>query len=1192
MSMEESKALFDWLKAGDLAAEEVVDMPWMPGKVRRTGRYGEQVDELGDTDWTGVEEYCDLDPSELSPGFLQAFATMGPLLGYDTDLVDVVNDPCVTQSEENSRGTEDASDELGRRTRRKTEPSPSDEELQLLGVERRCEELLTTFKAVHSRSKDIDRGVKRVRLEDDDGNEEYVPAMPAMTKAVYVQSKLPPTAGDGMVRPEKSKIYRAQLPSTYEEPMIQDDDSKDWIFHRYGRSLARKKAELPPRDDIIEFDLAKDEAELKRNLNLKGCPDALQPRVIQFVKDNWDAFAEEGLRNSVRGFTFQIDTGTSKPVDCGAPRYGPNESVVMNKLIDNLEHNGLVEDDDGPWGAMVVLAAKPNQGLKHYTEYQWRLCVSYRKLNQVTRPFKYPIPRCDDAVEDIDPEAKWFIAVDMDSEYWQLAAEPEARAKLAFYTPNGKKRWAVMPMGALNSAATFCAMMETLKQEWNKVAAEKQIQHCDTKVIVDDVLIYGRDSDELIRYFGVVVDVIKHHRATLKLKKCKWFGKSCEFVGVDVTSEGNKPAESKLQAFLDLPAPRTWHDLRMIIGAFGFYGKWIPNYELVILPWRDLLAQQPDHGKEIITLDKIWKKEHQDLLDRLKRLIVGGPLLQRPDFDRRLYLKTDWSKDGVGVALLQAEDTPEARAAEEREDGGGPCEFDRSVSGLRLRPIAFFSRKTTSKSEQSLHSFVGEAAAVLFGVRKCRKWLVGKEFTILSDCSGLSGFMDPKVNDKVMPHHKINRWRAELMQYHFRLEHRPGRMMFECDLLSRYNQFWEEQRDEMEKQRSKLAEAEAEAKVPAQEAVSDDVTTNEESGRVYASGTRIVPVNIGTVDLEAKTDAAPTDEPHRRRPVNAVMDPKDDEPRVVETVDQHQFVDGLIEPTAEQLEACRWPGGLRLFEVRGNQSDDQGVGSIPVGTFQSLTDLADDPPWEDKKPALVDTNPNVDTRLESTVREGPRGISNRPAWMAATTVPGSGPTPSATVRVGPESRSLPNAPLPTREAMQNPGTAATVPPEPAEVRPVFAFENLPRIQYVGDFHRTSSREQPLVTLARPISNERSIMLVSAIGAPVSEALVGAGIIDRQVIRLEENPDEGLPKAVKQDLYSQSINDWEQYLASEPTAELPVIEWMVVCYPGEHRLSDGRPDKEYRAWARRMVHLAEVTAKACRTQAIVFLVPDR
>ena len=35
-------------------------------------------------------------------------------------------------------------------------------------------------------------------------------------------------------------------------------------------------------------------------------------------------------------------------------------------------------------------------------EYQWRLCVYYKKLNQVTRLFDLPIPLCDDTMKDID----------------------------------------------------------------------------------------------------------------------------------------------------------------------------------------------------------------------------------------------------------------------------------------------------------------------------------------------------------------------------------------------------------------------------------------------------------------------------------------------------------------------------------------------------------------------------------------------------------------------------------------------------------------------------------------------------------------------------------------------------------------------------------------------------------------------
>jgi hypothetical protein len=41
----------------------------------------------------------------------------------------------------------------------------------------------------------------------------------------------------------------------------------------------------------------------------------------------------------------------------------------MPKLLDALDSQGVIEDDTGPYGAMIVLAAKPNQGHLHWTEY-------------------------------------------------------------------------------------------------------------------------------------------------------------------------------------------------------------------------------------------------------------------------------------------------------------------------------------------------------------------------------------------------------------------------------------------------------------------------------------------------------------------------------------------------------------------------------------------------------------------------------------------------------------------------------------------------------------------------------------------------------------------------------------------------------------------------------------------------------
>ena len=46
---------------------------------------------------------------------------------------------------------------------------------------------------------------------------------------------------------------------------------------------------------------------------------------------------------------------------CKPPRYGPHESLVMKKLLTDLEQQAVIEDDTGPYGAMIMLAANAMQ---------------------------------------------------------------------------------------------------------------------------------------------------------------------------------------------------------------------------------------------------------------------------------------------------------------------------------------------------------------------------------------------------------------------------------------------------------------------------------------------------------------------------------------------------------------------------------------------------------------------------------------------------------------------------------------------------------------------------------------------------------------------------------------------------------------------------------------------------------------
>ena len=177
----------------------------------------------------------------------------------------------------------------------------------------------------------------------------------------------------------------------------------------------------------------------------------------------------------------------------------------------------------------------------------------------------------------------------MDSGYWKEVAEEEARKRLAFFTPDRKWRCKVMPMGDLNAAPIFVAIMMTLHMERDTLSKEHGLKNVASKIIVDYMLLYGRTAKQLLDHFRTILEVLKHHRATLKLKRCKWFQDRCESVGMDMEAGGTQPAQSKHEDFSKLERPNTRREPRILIGVFEFQSQLQTFYDLDIIPWRYIL---------------------------------------------------------------------------------------------------------------------------------------------------------------------------------------------------------------------------------------------------------------------------------------------------------------------------------------------------------------------------------------------------------------------------------------------------------------------------------------------------------------------------------------------------------------------------------------------------------------------------
>ena len=120
---------------------------------------------------------------------------------------------------------------------------------------------------------------------------------------------------------------------------------------------------------------------------------------------------------------FCIDTGNSPPVCCRQQSYDFYNSKIMIKLIADLEENKLIRDYEGPWGALLLLAATPHQqSCTDILAFICRFCVSYRPLNKVTLGFEFPVLRYADSIKDLGDSCGpiFNISLDARSGYHQI----------------------------------------------------------------------------------------------------------------------------------------------------------------------------------------------------------------------------------------------------------------------------------------------------------------------------------------------------------------------------------------------------------------------------------------------------------------------------------------------------------------------------------------------------------------------------------------------------------------------------------------------------------------------------------------------------------------------------------------------------------------------------------------------------
>ena len=445
------------------------------------------------------------------------------------------------------------------------------------------------------------------------------------------------------------KTWRPKPPNRYSNP---DQDTNDidedlYLFPSYGRGAIFRQT-VPPFDhsiqraDRILWNATEHQAEFNKAVKLpKTLPQHIQAKLTTIIQLYWDSFIASGVNRPVLNYEFCIDTGTATPVACRPVLYGIRESEIMQTQLKTLLNKGWISHFSSlsGWLSMIVLAPKPHQ--EHITDiadFVWRLCVNYRGLNSVTLPYSFPIPRCDQAIDNFAPGAGrlFWISVDAKSGFHQISVRYSDREKLCFAGPHSTLfTFNVMPFGPINGPACYSALMYLMRQEWQALFRERFPELSKTEVsialiqtgarqIIDDILLFSNDPVTLLLYFECVCHIFTKWRLSFNPKKCDFFLDRVEWIGFDLRPDGNSPASSKFDSIRDWPLPATGTSLHSFVGLLNFYARFIARFELRVGPLRKLCRQY--HRKPIPPSE--WTPSLRADFSALKQSILADPLLR------------------------------------------------------------------------------------------------------------------------------------------------------------------------------------------------------------------------------------------------------------------------------------------------------------------------------------------------------------------------------------------------------------------------------------------------------------------------------------------------------------------------------------------------------------------------------------
>ena len=465
---------------------------------------------------------------------------------------------------------------------------------------------------------------------------------------------------------------------------------------------------------------------------VKSSTPDLPPKVKKITQQYSDVFAED--IGKLDGFKAKLHLdGDAAPKFMKARVVPFALKAAVKSELDNLEQQGIIFPvATSEWATPIVPVPKPNKGV--------RICADFKvTVNPVLKPDQYPLPRIDDIFSTLAGGEK-FSKIDLRQAYLHYEVEPESQKYLTINTEHGLYRYTRLVYGIKDAPS-----------KWQKAIEQVLAGIPNVKVILDDMIITGKNESEHLATLEKVLKRLRKHNLRANLKKCAFFQNSIEFCGHVIDAFGLHETEKKVEAITSAKKPENVAEVQAFCGLVNYYRKFLPNISHVLRPLYALTEKAAQFK---------WSAECESAFTKAKNLVASKQVLTHYDPQLPVIIQTDACEAGISGVMSHIMPTGEEK------------------------PVIFISR-ALSKSERNYSQLDREALAIYWTLKKLHRFLFLKKFTLVTDCQALTSIFHPCKQIPQLSAQRLQRYAIYLSGMDYEIKFRKSTENSNADGLSR-----------------------------------------------------------------------------------------------------------------------------------------------------------------------------------------------------------------------------------------------------------------------------------------------------------------------------------------------------------------------------------------------------------------------